>query len=238
MFLLNVLLCANGFTAGKPIDEDELCRNVPLAAESTRLKDSVIALVAALDEGYEKRALQHVPHLVLLDPDFYESHLRPLLYVAVLLYVSFYTIQCVVLIDMCVYSGMWTYCCVCVFPNDSMIILIDTRVYRTSVAVCWMEHQHFDTSILGGVELVDALNDKFLVQTLTTTGDEDVSTNSSNDKYFKLLNLCRYDTISNRYFQRFLILLRAGLELHVRYHNELIVLMLLYLTSCKQFDIK
>ena len=60
MFLLNVLLCADAFTAGRQWDDDELCRRIPLAAESTRLKDSVVALVSALDAGYERRALQQV----------------------------------------------------------------------------------------------------------------------------------------------------------------------------------
>jgi hypothetical protein len=51
MFLVSVLLCADSFTCGKIVDEEVLTKVVPLAAESSRLKETVLRLVEALDKG-------------------------------------------------------------------------------------------------------------------------------------------------------------------------------------------
>lgn len=51
MFLLSVILCADTFTDERVMDEDEVTKVIPLAAESRRLRELIIQLVAALDKG-------------------------------------------------------------------------------------------------------------------------------------------------------------------------------------------
>jgi hypothetical protein len=66
MFLLTVLLCADGFASGRSgrrggvVDEAEMKKNVPLAAESSRLRDAILKLVTVLERGYATKALQQV----------------------------------------------------------------------------------------------------------------------------------------------------------------------------------
>lgn len=58
---------------------------------------------------YSVKALQRVPHLVLLDTGFYEATIKPLMITA---------------------------------------------------AKCWLEHQHFEVGILGGLDLESVLDNK------------------------------------------------------------------------------
>mmetsp|Transcript_7246 Transcript_7246/g.21392 ORF Transcript_7246/g.21392 Transcript_7246/m.21392 type:complete len:5155 (-) Transcript_7246:1654-17118(-) len=135
MFLLNVLLCADSFNGGKKIDEDEVKKKVPLAAESSRLRETVMDLVAVLDQGYATKSLQKVPHLVLLDKAYYDKSIKKLM---------------------------------------------------ITVARCWLEHQHFETSILGGLDLEKVLANKFLAMETSAA----VKGDPACEKHFKLLNLC------------------------------------------------
>ena len=68
----NVLLCANQLaTEGEAkFTEDDVARAVPLAKESSRVREAIDRLAAVLAKGYEARALQRVPHLAFLDTDF------------------------------------------------------------------------------------------------------------------------------------------------------------------------
>lgn len=66
MFLLTVLLCADRFASGRGggrggvVDDDEMKKSVPLAAESSRLRDAIVKLVTVLERGYAAKALQQV----------------------------------------------------------------------------------------------------------------------------------------------------------------------------------
>jgi len=77
VFMLSVILCADrAATHPDTFGEAEIGRAVPLAAESRRLRTLIGRLADCLAEGYHARALQRVPHLVLLDDHFYEVSLR------------------------------------------------------------------------------------------------------------------------------------------------------------------
>ena len=57
------------------------------------------------------------------------------------------------------------------------------RPVLTEVTVCWLEQQHFDQEVLGGVPLMEALAQKHLV-----TAEKVVS--AEHKKHMKLLNMC------------------------------------------------
>ena len=48
-------------------------------SDSLEASRAVAALKAAVLEGLERRCIQRAPHPVLLDPPFYEAHMRPAL---------------------------------------------------------------------------------------------------------------------------------------------------------------
>ncbi len=57
--------------------EKEIYSTLPLARESERMRRSVNKIAEILNEGFELKALQKVPHLILLDREFYELKLKP-----------------------------------------------------------------------------------------------------------------------------------------------------------------
>jgi len=79
MFILNILLCANGCVGlATDVASTAIGESVPLAKESKRVLEQTLLLVEALKTGYGQRALQRVPHMVLLDDGFYATSLRPI----------------------------------------------------------------------------------------------------------------------------------------------------------------
>jgi hypothetical protein len=78
MFLLSFLLAADRYArdpSAFPLTRAE--EAMPLLRESGRAVGEFRALASALEEGYQNGSLLRVPHLVLLNLDFYESRLRP-----------------------------------------------------------------------------------------------------------------------------------------------------------------
>jgi hypothetical protein len=58
---------------------EQIQKTMPLIRESTRLAEAVQAMTKVIAEGYDLHALQRVPHLILLDREFYEAKLKPVL---------------------------------------------------------------------------------------------------------------------------------------------------------------
>jgi len=160
MTVINAILVAERVTS-QNWGEKEIYSTLPLARESERMRRSVNKIAEILNEGFELKALQKVPHLILLDREFYELKLKPEL---------------------------------------------------TELTICWLEAQHFDTAILQGVSLKEALSNKLLVPVPEVPGPEvhgpeaeeiaapaltrHRSVASLSDvsgplaKYFKMLNMC------------------------------------------------
>ena len=55
------------------------CRRVTTFEQSGGALDVLNRLSSAIDEGYSAKSLQRLPHVTLLDPDFYHNRLKPLL---------------------------------------------------------------------------------------------------------------------------------------------------------------
>jgi len=47
--------------------------------ESHRALDTLAKLKIVIQEGYKRKVLQRNPHIVLLDPDFYHDHMKPIM---------------------------------------------------------------------------------------------------------------------------------------------------------------
>ena len=77
-------------------------------------------------------------------------------------------------------------------------VLMNKHFYKTALlphlvllTISWLEQQHFDISILGGVDLADALVDKTLLVATEIVANMDQETQHAERKRdFKLLNLC------------------------------------------------
>ena len=78
MFLMSVLLCADGASKSSNASDEDIGNAVPLAKDSSKIMRHIHELIVVLQKGYGQRSLQRVPHLVLLDKGFYEQQLRPL----------------------------------------------------------------------------------------------------------------------------------------------------------------
>ena len=79
VFLFDILLCADRCALDPSLQDADVHATIPLAKDSEVITALVRTLAKALRTGYDRRALQQVPHLVLLDADFYEEVLRPIL---------------------------------------------------------------------------------------------------------------------------------------------------------------
>jgi hypothetical protein len=75
-FVLNVILTINRLVTDSHFSPQEAYGMIPLANESKRLRDTLRRLEGALKEGYDARSLQQVPHLILLDREYYDNSLK------------------------------------------------------------------------------------------------------------------------------------------------------------------